>query len=88
MLLFFGRNSPHNFKKQNAAKTEVSAIKKQVNDNPVVLTKAKFEMTSPVQFVIPSFNFSGIMKIKTNVKVKKPKMTLDKVESLFNLPTF
>lgn len=62
-------------------------MKEQVADGSIVLSRARFE-SSPVQFFIPSFNINGIMKVETNVEVKKPKTTLEKVESLLSLPIF
>lgn len=86
MISFVNRNSPHYFNKQNAANEPVG-IKEQMTDGSIWLSQAKFE-SSPFQFIIPSLDFSGIMKFETDVKVKKPKMTLEKVESLFSLPIF
>ncbi|CRL02154.1 CLUMA_CG015058, isoform A [Clunio marinus] len=67
----YNRNSPHNFKKQNAE--NVKSFKEQ--ETNVADVKMSF-----VQFSIPQL--TGIV----SVEVKKPKTTLEKLENLMNFP--
>jgi hypothetical protein len=73
------RDSPHNFKKQNAESIVGPAKGQEIMS---IETKSK----SYVQFSIPQF--TGIVSVETKLEVKKPRTTLEKFESLFSFPIF
>jgi hypothetical protein len=76
------RNSPHNFKKQNAESGPAAK-----GQEKATTTETKFK--SPlVYFTIPQF--SGIVSVETSIEVKKPKLeSFEKhIENLFNFPIF
>lgn len=74
-MSMLSRNSPHNFKKQN---TESKSTIKGQDIAMTELTKSHL-----VQFTIPTFNYYGFVTVETNLEVKKPKTTVEMLESLF-----
>jgi hypothetical protein len=75
----YNRNSPHNFKSLN----DIDAGK--ANEHGGAASGGK-SAKSFVTFSIPQFD--KIVAFETSYEVQKPKMSLEKIESVFNFPMF
>lgn len=71
---YFHRNSPHNLKSLN------QEVKRGPFEQGNAYIKASF-----VQFAIPNF---GVAEFEAKIEVIKPKITLEKLENIFNSPPF
>jgi hypothetical protein len=75
ILIFYLRNSPHNFKSLNQ-ENETAMSFEQGNTS-------SYKKASLVQFAIPNFGVAGL---ETKIEINKPKITLEKLENVFNSP--
>lgn len=75
LFISFSRNSPHNFKKQNTESTSVA------KEQDALTTDFKYK-SHLVQLTIPTLS-NGVVSVETNLEVKKPKTTVEKLESLY-----